>query len=66
MVLGALDLSRFEGFNDNPFGRETRTGNSSIGLARGQPASESSRNLTETETEKPEDRRAGWVTELRR
>lgn len=63
VVLGALDLSRFEGFNDNPFGRETRTGNSSIGLARGQPASESSRNLTETETQAPGERRAGWATQ---
>ena len=62
VFLGPLDLSVFEGFNENPFGRETRTGNSSIGAATGQPASEATRNLTSTLSPDPTDVTA-WVTQ---
>ncbi len=62
IFLGPLDLSAFEGFNENPFGREARTGNSSVGAATGQPASQGSPNLTSTQTPDPSDLSA-WVTQ---
>ncbi len=62
IFLGPLDLSAFEAFNENPFGREIRTGNSSFGAATGQPASEGSRNLTSTLSPDPTDVTA-WVTQ---
>lgn len=62
VFLEPIDLSAFEGFNENPFGRETRTGNSSIGAATGQPASEGSRNLTSTQSPDPAAL-SGWATQ---
>jgi tetratricopeptide (TPR) repeat protein len=63
VLLVPLDLSQFEEFNDSPFAREARTGNSSVGLARGQPASVESRSLTSTETENPNATSAQWATQ---
>lgn len=63
LMLAQVDLSQFEGFNENPFARETRTGNSSVGAALGQPASEASRNLTTTEAPNPGDRSAPWASQ---
>lgn len=63
VLLVPLDMSQFEELNDSPFAREARTGNSSVGLARGQPASVESRNLTTTETTNPNDTSAQWETQ---
>jgi len=63
VLLAPLDTSQFEEFNESPFAREARTGNSSVGVARGQPASVESRNLTSSETENPADTSSQWATQ---
>jgi len=63
VFLAPMDMSVYERANENPFARETRTGNSSFGAAAGQPASQGSRNLSSSESPDPTDRSAPFATQ---